>query len=402
MKKKVLILNPYLPTMGGGEKHMGFFCQSIEAYFDHNVSIDILVHDYYDVHVDAPNYVTIDELNKVFGTNLCCTGIRKIYLEKEDGSMLPSVKNKRMIENITGEYDLFINFMFLSKHIGKAKKNIYQCMFPPHRFVQDRPGATGLKKLVLKYWDYQFYHSYDAFVCNSQFTNHWLGTYWKVTPKNTFIYPPVFDTEDVASGKYDEMKKENIIISVGRFFVAGHSKRQLDMVRFFVNNQDKLRDCEYHLVGSISESEQDREYFRQIEAEASKVNNVFFHIRMPSDELAKLYARAKIFWHATGYGIDENVNPEQMEHFGITTVEAMNYGAVPVVINKGGQKETVEDGVNGYLWNTEEECVSRTYELITNEELRQKMAQCSVERAKSFTIDKFIKDNLALFEKMSL
>jgi len=27
---KVLILNPYLPTLGGGEKHMGYLCQFIE------------------------------------------------------------------------------------------------------------------------------------------------------------------------------------------------------------------------------------------------------------------------------------------------------------------------------------------------------------------------------------
>lgn len=30
--KKVLVLNPYLPTMGGGEKHMGYLCKFIEDY----------------------------------------------------------------------------------------------------------------------------------------------------------------------------------------------------------------------------------------------------------------------------------------------------------------------------------------------------------------------------------
>ena len=38
----------------------------------------------------------------------------------------------------------------------------------------------------------------------------------------------------------------------------------------------------------------------------------------------------------------------------------MAYGVVPVVINKGGQKEMIEQGVTGYLWNTEEECIERT------------------------------------------
>ena len=30
--KKVLVLNPYIPTLGGGEKHMGYMCQFIEKY----------------------------------------------------------------------------------------------------------------------------------------------------------------------------------------------------------------------------------------------------------------------------------------------------------------------------------------------------------------------------------
>jgi len=37
-----------------------------------------------------------------------------------------------------------------------------------------------------------------------------------------------------------------------------------------------------------------------------------------------------------------------LEHFGITTVEAMAAGCVPLVYDSGGQAEIVSSGYNGY------------------------------------------------------
>ena len=115
-----------------------------------------------------------------------------------------------------------------------------------------------------------------------------------------------------------------------------------------------------------------------------------------------LYRAAKIFWHSTGYGEDEDLEPEKMEHFGITTVEAMSFGAVPVVINKGGQKETVEEGVHGYRWDTEEECVEKTCQLIKNNALRTAMANKCVKAAKKYSIEVFHKLNQEVFYELKI
>lgn len=398
-EKKVLILNPYISTMGGGEKHMGYLCQFIEKYYNYNVTIDILVYSYDNVDVYSKDYVTIDNLNTQFGIELKKTRLKKIEMEHVN-DYKQYLKNKQIIEKITKDYDVFINFMFLSRHIGKAKKNIYEVMFPPLRYRWEL-NKTIFHKLVGTFYDFKYFNSYNVMISNSMFTNHWLGTYWSNKKKNRVVYPPVFSEKEIEN-RYDESKKKNIIISVGRFFVSAHSKKQLEMVKFFVNNQEVFKDFEYHLCGAVSEDPADQEYLNQVKSEAVKVSNVFIHENCKYNELMELYSQAKLFWHGTGYLADENKEPEKMEHFGITTVEAMSFGAVPVVINRGGQKETVKEGVSGFRWENEKECVEKSKKLIDNDKLRKQFAEESVKRAKNYSIEKFYKENRRIFDEYKI
>ena len=70
----------------------------------------------------------------------------------------------------------------------------------------------------------------------------------------------------------------------------------------------------------------------------------------------------------------------------------MGAGCVPVVINAGGQKEIVENGENGFLWDTEEELINRTFELVRNSKLREKLSYAAQERAKVFAGDRFCRE----------
>lgn len=395
--KKVLILNPYISTLGGGEKTMAYFCKSLEEYYNYDVVINILVFNTYGVDVFADDYIGIEHLNRQFGLELKKTCIKKLNLAPAK-NRIETLKNKMAIEKVSRGYDLFVNFMFLSKHIGHGKKNIYQCFFPPKRYAQEWQGKGKIIGII---YDFLFYRSYDRCISDSKFANHWLTEYWHNNKKNIVIYPPVFSEKEM-EGRYVEAEKKNVIISVGRFFVGSHSKKQLDMAKFFIHNQEKFSDFEYHIVGAVSEREEDREYLDKVQEIAEKTDNVYVHVNCKYEELIALYKAAKIFWHATGYGIDENKEPEKTEHFGITTVEAMSFGAVPVVINKGGQKETVEEGINGFRWNDERECVEKTYSLIKDDNLRKHMAEVSVEMARSYSIEEYDRLNRKEFAKLKI
>ena len=95
-----------------------------------------------------------------------------------------------------------------------------------------------------------------------------------------------------------------------------------------------------------------------------------------------LLGKAAVFWHAMGFGEDQDANPLAMEHFGIATVEAMARGCVPVVIKRGGQPEIVRHGVDGFLWETLEELEHYTRLLTGDSELRRTMAESARRRTR--------------------
>ncbi|AJY74601.1 glycosyltransferase family 4 protein [Paenibacillus beijingensis] len=392
---KVLVLNPYFPTLGGGEKHMGYLCKFIENNYD-SVEIDILVHNYNNIDINADDYPTIETFSDRFGIKLCHTKLKKLDLPKP-GSLMEHYQNKKRIEKLSSGYDLFINFMYLSKHIGRAKRNIYSCMFPPQRSFHSGSLAT---RAVWRFLDFQFRRSYDYYLSNSLFTNHWLEYIWKTGKKNRIVYPPVFSEELLEKRASVNEERKDILLSVGRFFVGAHNKKQDWMIDFFIRNIERFKGWEYHLVGAVSSMEEDLKYIQGIQ-EKIKGYPIYLHLNCSLEELESLYREAKIFWHATGYMENDAEFPEKMEHFGITTVEAMSYGVVPVVINKGGQPEIVENEVNGYLWDDEQQLLELTLELMENNKQWEIVSKNCYKRADHFSIEKFYQKNKEIFDGIS-
>ncbi len=113
-----------------------------------------------------------------------------------------------------------------------------------------------------------------------------------------------------------------------------------------------------------------------------------FAVNVSFEQLRDYYRQAKIFWHAAGYGVDEQKQPYRVEHFGMTTVEAMAAGGVPVVIDKGGLREIVRRGV-GERWGSVAELIEKTEQLIKNPTRWQRYSLAAIERSQEFSKQKF-------------
>lgn len=232
--------------------------------------------------------------------------------------------------------------------------------------------------------------SYDAIVAISEFVRHWIKRYWHL--ESTVLYPPV-KVEDFRPAK----RKRNFILHIGRFFVTGHNKKQLEMAKVFTEMVDAgTRDWELHFIGSIHEGEKHLQYFREVE-NVAKGYPIFFHQDIAAQELRRLLSQGKIYWHATGLDESEENQPILLEHFGITTVEAMASGCVPVVIAKGGQKEIVTPE-SGFLWSTRDELKERTSELIRNQQLWKKLSEGARKRSQFFSRKRFERELKAIIK----
>ena len=180
-----------------------------------------------------------------------------------------------------------------------------------------------------------------------------------------------------------------MIINVGRFFAGGHNKKQDIMIKTFIEMYDQgwTRDWKLVLVGRRHTDEASQRYIQALE-EVAKGYPVELRYDTDPDELQNLLDNAKIYWHATGYDELPNINPEKFEHFGLSTIEAAQFGAVPVVFNGGGQPEIVSHAKNGFLWTTTTELMDYTKFLIENESAWSDLSRAAFRSMEIFSTEK--------------
>ncbi len=244
--------------------------------------------------------------------------------------------------------------------------------------------------------DFSFLDSYDVVMANSEYTRGWIRRMWSA--ESDVLFPPI-----QVQKLHPAAEREKTVVTVGRFFAPGlgHAKRQQEMVTFFADasRAGRLPGWRMYVVGGMEDSQ--RGYVEQVRAAGRDVP-VEVITNAPRARVEELLSTASVFWSATGYGGDEESMPWAAEHFGMTTVEAMAGGCVPVVIDMAGQKEIVREGVDGYRWSTPEQLVERTAQVAADGELRARLAASAVERAQQFSETAFADRWHAIAAKHSL
>jgi glycosyltransferase involved in cell wall biosynthesis len=208
------------------------------------------------------------------------------------------------------------------------------------------------------------------------------------------LYPPI---DDIAA----PVTKENLILSVGRVFRGLYNDKRYDvLIEAFRSLRDRLPNYSwvYRIVGSCGSDKASRQYLAELQ-KAAEGHPVYFHLNASYQDLCRYYNRATLFWHAAGYGVDETEHPENTEHFGMSTVEAMSAGCIPVVINRGGQKEIVSHGKSGYLWDTVKELVTTTADLIVHPERHYTLQEEARKRFHDFDRTRFTPELLTLIDR---
>ena len=292
-------------------------------------------------------------------------------------------KTQKLINHITKDYDLFINCSRYSFY-GSAKKNIAIIHFPkdPLSSIPINNKIPYLK-LKAKKQDEKFKNKIDLFIPNSDFTSYWLSQMWNIPDnKKITIYPPVTPVS------VKNEKNHNQIFICSRI----ESTKKIDiLIKAFASSKILSTKAKLIVAGSIKG--ESPEYINMLKDICPTVEFVYEPSRKKIEEL---YAQSNIFWHAKG--INET-NPLYYEHFGITTVEALSASCIPIVINKGGQKEIVNE-ICGFKWDSTEELIRYTEYLIENENVCDKLRKNCEKRSKMFLKGNFKMNLLNALKKI--
>lgn len=356
---KIAIYSPYLDTLGGGERYMITIAESLSL--EHEVEVLL------DKHLDSirGDYLK-NELSKRFDLNLSKVKFVKAPIGKGASSLSRTFFLKR--------YDVFFYLTDGSIFFPTAGKNFLHIQSP----LVGQPAKSAWGKFKLKGWDKILY--------NSRFTKEYSESNWPLASK--IVYPPV-DTSRIKP-----LKKEKYILSVGRFFGYLKDKKHEILIKTFKElfESGSIEGWSLHLAGSAGTGDED--YLESLKDLARDVP-VKFYPNLEYDKLIELYGKSGIYWHASGFG---ETDPTKMEHFGISTVEAMAGGVVPVVIGKGGQREIVVDKKSGYLWQNLEELKQLTIKLTKDSNLKEKTAKEAMKRAQDFSKEKFVEEIVNLIK----
>ncbi len=346
---RALRLGLYSPffgsTLGGGEKYLGVTAEAIrDAFPEHSVEIVS------PVPIDRELYqrmLDID-LDRIRTRGKGARGnamLRKL----NEVSSLRRFRNLALAYSAwraSRKFDLFVSMVYVIPAVSRARRSAMICQFPYQ--LSGRPWS--------RIWAREL-ENFEPVICYSEFVRGWIQRYWS---RDALVVPPPVDIPSVDP---DWGAKQRNILSVGRFFSAGHSKRQDTMVRAFRDMCDGgLAGWELHLAGSVHHDGPNAGFYESV-VELARGYPVVFHTEASHEDLQELYGRASIYWHAAGFAADPITRPVEVEHFGMTTAEAMGAGAVPVVMRAGGQPEVVRDGEDGYLWRDVEELKRHTLTL---------------------------------------
>lgn len=158
-------------------------------------------------------------------------------------------------------------------------------------------------------------------VCNSTWTQEGLKRRFGLTAK--MVFPPV------AVQSRENVAKEEMVVGLGRI---SSDKNWEDLIKIarLVQKRKKVR---FVILGAASETD---EYYLKIKALSKSDVDVLTNIS--ENRKWEILSKAKVLLHT-----------KRAEHFGISIVEAMSVGCIPVINSDGGAwQDILERGKYGY------------------------------------------------------
>jgi glycosyltransferase involved in cell wall biosynthesis len=352
----------------------------------YGLSLISVLQNQFDISIIANKEVNQQDFLKWYNLDLSKCRIKVIKLpffeEKKVEHLDPASISKdtgnpfHLISKESGNYDIFINNSMNEMVYPLSNISLLICHFP-----ERRPKNFF-------YADY-----YTSVISNSRYTAEWIQKKWKFSP-HQHIYPPV----DMDVTEKNTVKKK-IILSVARFEAEG-TKRQQEMIEAFLRLKQAFpkitKEWKFVLAGGSSP---DNPYLSKLRKILDQNPNCGIELKINASiqEIKSLYKESMLFWHLCGLTHDD---PAEIEHFGMTIVEAMQNRLVPIVYDGGGPREIVDHGENGFRVRSKAECIDYSIRLFTDEKLIRRLGENAQKKSRAFSKEVFENKVRSLFSEI--
>jgi glycosyltransferase involved in cell wall biosynthesis len=315
---KIGVFHPSFYNFGGGE-------------FVALVVVNSLANNGYDVELLTSKRIKQDQVEKMMGERIA-SSVKMIFQPSytiPGGSLdlFPTVYHSLVLKSkcdiLVDTYSncvfpwtdvCYVHFPFLNRYDYKKD-------FPylKHRQVRTLSGLPYL----LYARKAQNYES-KLVIANSLFTANFIKEFIDVDAK--VIYPPVASKsfKRPQHSKRDA-SRENLVVTVSRF----SADKKLEIIPYVAEQTEK--EVRFVIIGLLHEDKVYEALIRSVK-KLGLTEKVKIMPNAPKKELEDILRRAKIYLHTT-----------PQEHFGISIVEAMGLGCIPITHNSGGMTEFVPD-----------------------------------------------------------
>ncbi|KAG6735070.1 hypothetical protein I3843_01G291300 [Carya illinoinensis] len=238
-------------------------------------------------------------------------------------------------------------------------------------------------------WMYGFVGSCAHLVMvNSSWTHSHIDNLWRISHRTKRVYPPC-DTSGLQVLPLERPAIAPTIISVAQFRPEKAHTLQLEAFSVALGKLDAdMPRPKLQFVGSCR-NKSDEERLQNLKNRATELNvdgDVEFFKNVMYRDLVRLLA-----------GAVSGIHSMTDEHFGISVVEYMAAGAIPIAHNSAGPKLDIvleEDGQQtGFLARSAEEYADAILKIVRMPETeRLKMAAAARKRAGRFSEQRFYQD----------
>lgn len=216
------------------------------------------------------------------------------------------------------------DFIYIFQHNVIVDDNVdhlcYLSNSPKTHYVPNKTKSK-IKNFVYNNF-FKFFHpifEFDNYNCviNSKFTSQIFKDFYN--KELEVVYPP----NSLINTEIDTTTHEKTVICFSRIC----SSKRFEMIFLLAKNYP---DYQFIIAGGLSNT--DASYYKTLRSKSEQMGmlNVKYIINPKYKEAIKLISSCEYY-----------VFFAENEHFGITTVEAINLGCIPFVHNSGGQKEIV-------------------------------------------------------------